>query len=72
MRSAGRVQATAPPLPTPPPPFENSEEELEEDESTDNVFNAARHERFMADAEREAKEERVAHAAFDAEMGRRG
>jgi hypothetical protein len=51
MRSAGRVQATAPPLPTPPPPFENSEEELEEDESSENILDATMDVKFMDDAE---------------------
>jgi hypothetical protein len=44
--------------------------ELEEDESTDNVLDATRNARFMADPEREEEEERAAHSAFDAEMER--
>jgi hypothetical protein len=43
---------------------------LEDDESSDNVLDAARDAKFLADAEQEAKVERAAHAAFDAEMKR--
>jgi hypothetical protein len=70
MSSAGRGQATAPPPPasTPPPPASSSGEEFNDDDSTDDLLNLVRDAKFLADAEKEAEEERATHAAFDVEM----
>jgi hypothetical protein len=51
MSSAGRGQATALPPPTPSPPVESSNEELEEDESSENILDATMDVKFMDDAE---------------------
>jgi hypothetical protein len=50
MSNAGRGQATTPPPPTPHPPIESSNEELEKDESSDNIVDVARDVKFMVDS----------------------
>jgi hypothetical protein len=68
MSNAGRGQATAPPLPTTPPPADSTDEENKD--SADNVIDAAMDAKFMTDVEQEADEKRAAHAAFNAEQER--
>jgi hypothetical protein len=71
MSSAGGGQATPPPPPSPPPPSDNTDTDEFDDEnedSVDDVIDAAMNAKFMADAEQEAKEERAAHAEFDAKQ----
>nr|XP_051229908.1 eukaryotic translation initiation factor 3 subunit J-like [Lolium perenne] len=67
MSSAGRGEAAAPP----PPPASSSNEEFDDDDSTDDLLDPIRDANALAEAEKEAEEERAAHAAFDAEMERR-
>jgi hypothetical protein len=43
---------------------------MENEDSANNVIDAAMDTKFMADVEQEAEEERTAHAAFDAEHER--
>nr|XP_051202645.1 uncharacterized protein LOC127316284 [Lolium perenne] len=45
----------------------SSDEEFDDD-NTDDLLDPIRDAKFLADAEKEAEEERAAHAAFDAEM----
>jgi hypothetical protein len=66
MSGAGGGQATPPPPPTPPTPTDSSGDENED--SADDVIDAAINTKFMADTKHEAKEEQAAHAAFDAEQ----
>jgi hypothetical protein len=61
-----------PPLPPPPSPPPQTDipdsDEFDENEATnDGVIDVAMNAQFMADTEREAENERAAHAAFDAE-----
>jgi hypothetical protein len=67
----GQAATPSPPPPTPPPPASSSDEEFDDDDNTDDLLDPIRDAKFLADAEKEAEEERAAHAGFDAEMERR-
>ncbi|KAK1618735.1 hypothetical protein QYE76_024252 [Lolium multiflorum] len=62
MSSAGRGQAAVPP--PPPPPASSSDEEFDDDDNTDDLLDPVRDAKALAEAEKEAEEERAAHAAF--------
>jgi hypothetical protein len=48
-----------------------ADEESGDDDSTDDLLDSVRDAKFLADAEKEAEEERAGQAAFDAKMERR-